>query len=46
MVVFMEEVDDEGNEILGFVIDEVINNIGFLWDLINFVDWEREKVML
>lgn len=40
----MEEADDEGNETLGFVIDEVINNIGSSWDPTNSVDWEREKV--
>lgn len=40
----MEEADDEGNETLGFVIDEVINNIGSSWDPTKSVDWEREKV--
>lgn len=44
MAASMEEADDEGNETLGFVIDEVINNIGSSWDPTNSVDWEREKV--
>lgn len=43
MAASMEEAD-EGNETLGFVIDEVINNIGSSWDPTNSVDWEREKV--
>ncbi|XP_061192388.1 ubiquitin-conjugating enzyme E2 Z-like [Saccostrea echinata] len=39
----LEETDDEGNETLGFVIDEVINNIGSSWDPTNSVDWAKEK---
>ena len=40
----MEEADDDSSETLGFVIDEVINNIGSSWDPTNSLDWEKEKV--
>ncbi|XP_048729090.1 ubiquitin-conjugating enzyme E2 Z-like [Ostrea edulis] len=38
-----KEADDEGNETLGFVIDEVINNIASSWDPTHSTDWESEK---
>jgi hypothetical protein len=38
-----KEADDEGNETLGFVIDEVINNISSSWDPTHSTDWESEK---